>query len=123
MTSDEIYRQLIRAVIARNPRISCEPDEQIVIPGFAGLREFSRAQEKNLKAACGGAWRSYFLRSHWRMISPFSRAHQSRTAGSLVAALQKKSPADFPSGEISVADDQSLHRFVRRERNRARLGI
>jgi hypothetical protein len=87
--SDGLYRQKIRAVMDRNPRIYCKPEDQIVIPGFAGLREFSRAQEKLLKIECGGAWRSYFLRSHWRMICPFSRAHQKRTAASLVAALNQ----------------------------------
>jgi hypothetical protein len=87
--SDEIYRQLIQAVIVRHPRTPCKSGEQIVIPGFSGLREFSRTHEKLLKAACGGAWRSYFLRSHWRMITPFSRAHQSHTAKSLVAALNQ----------------------------------
>ncbi len=87
IANDEIYRQRIRAVMSRNPRIPCKPAEQIIISGYAGLREFSRTHEKLLKTECGGAWRSYFLRSHWRMIFPFSRAHQTRTAGSLVAAL------------------------------------
>ena len=86
----DLCRQLIRAVIARHPRTPCALAERIVIPGFAGLREFSRAQEKLFKTECGGAWRSYFVRSHWRMIFPFSRAHQTRTAESLVAALGKK---------------------------------
>jgi hypothetical protein len=89
VSADEVYRHRIRAVMSRNPRTTCRPEERIVIPGFAGLREFSRAHEKLLKAECGGAWRSYFLRSHWRMIFPFSRAHQARTAAALVAALQK----------------------------------
>jgi hypothetical protein len=89
VATDEIYRQQIRAVLSRNLRTPCKPEEQIVIPGFAGLREFSRTHEKLLKAGCGGAWRSYFLRSHWRMIAPFSRAHQTRTAGSLAAALKQ----------------------------------
>jgi hypothetical protein len=89
IAGDEIYRQQVRAVIVRNPRTPCKAEEQIVIPGFAGLREFSLAQEKLLKAECGGAWRSYFLRSHWRMIFPFSRAQQARTAGSLAVALKK----------------------------------
>jgi hypothetical protein len=86
---EEIYRQRVRAVIARNPRIPCAPAARITIPGFAGLREFSRAHEKLVKAECGGAWRSYFLRSHWRMITPFSRVHQARTARSLAALLQR----------------------------------
>lgn len=89
VSTAEIYRQRIRAVMSRNPRIPCRTEEQIVIPGFAGLREFSRAQERLLKTECGGAWRSYFLRSHWRMILPFSRAHQTRTAGTLAAALKQ----------------------------------
>lgn len=89
VAGDEIYRRLIRKVVSRNPRISCEPENQIVIPGFASLREFSAAREDLLKAGCGGAWRSYFLRSHWRMIFPISRRHQKRTAQNLVAAIQK----------------------------------
>jgi hypothetical protein len=89
IATDEIYRRLVCAVMARHPRKPCKPDEQIIIPGFAGLREFSRSQEKLLKIECGGAWRSYFLRSHWRIILPFSRAHQSRTAAELVATLRQ----------------------------------
>ncbi len=86
---DGIYRQLVRSVMARHPRMPCERGEHIVIPGFAGLREFSRAQEKLFKTECGGAWRSYFLRSHWRMAFPFTRAHQTRTAGALAEALRQ----------------------------------
>jgi len=87
IATDEIYRQKVRSVLGRHPRTPCSSKEQIIIPGFAGLRELSRAHEKLLKAECGGAWRSYFLRSHWRMAFPFTRAHQRRTAGSLAAAL------------------------------------
>src|SRR5208283_1207804 len=64
-------------------------ENQIVVPGFANLRAFSAAREKLLKAECGGAWRSYVLRSHWRMVFPISRAHQARTAASLTAALRR----------------------------------
>lgn len=85
--SGEACRRLMRAVMARSVRIRCQPHERIVIPGFPGLREFSRTHEKLIKAECGGAWRSYFLRSHWRMIFPFSRAHQTRTAEALITAL------------------------------------
>lgn len=88
-TTEPRYRQLVRAVMACNLRRYSQPDVQIVIPGFAGLREFSQAHEKLLKTECGGAWRSYFLRSHWRIICPFSRAHQTRTAASLLATLKQ----------------------------------
>jgi len=106
VASDEIYRQLIRKVVLRNPRVSCDLENKIVIPGFASLREFSAAREKMLKAECGGAWRSYFLRSHWRMVFPISRGHQKRSADNLFAAVQKNfSPiihlVKFPSLTIN----------------------
>jgi len=106
IADDEIYYQLIRQVISRNPRTPCEQENQIVIPGIASLREFSSAREQLLKAGCGGAWRSYFLRSHWRMVFPISRGHQNCTAGNLFAAIQKNfSPiihlVKFPSLTIN----------------------
>jgi hypothetical protein len=88
IATNDAYQKLVLAVMARNPRTPCNPEDQIIFPGYTGLRDFSRAQEKLLKTICGGAWRSYFLRSHWRMIFPFSRAHQARTALALAAALK-----------------------------------
>ncbi len=82
-------RQRVRRVMARSPRQECAPAGRIVFPGFAGLRDFSRAHEALLKAECGGAWRSYVLRSHWRMVFPISREHQALTAAGLIAALDR----------------------------------
>ena len=106
VAEDETYRQLIDKIVSRNPRTPCETENQIVIPGFASLREFSAAREKLLKAGCGGAWRSYFLRSHWRMIFPISRRHQKCTAKNLFAAIRKNFPpiihlVKFPSLTIN----------------------
>ncbi|HEY5232659.1 MAG TPA: hypothetical protein VIK35_03895 [Verrucomicrobiae bacterium] len=106
VAGDEIYRRLIREVVSRNPRIPCGQENQIVIPGFASLREFSAARENLLKAGCGGAWRSYFLRSHWRMIFPISREHQKRAAENLFATIRKNLPpivhlVKFPSLTIN----------------------
>jgi hypothetical protein len=103
---DPACRRLIREVVARNPRRPCPPENQIVIPGYATLREFSGARAPLLKAGCGGAWRSYVLRSHWRMVFPISRAHQARTAASLFAALKQNVPpiihlVKFPSLTIN----------------------
>ncbi len=89
---DPTCRRLIREVVARNPREPCAPEKQILIPGCASLRELSAARGALLKAECGGAWRSYVLRSHWRMVFPISRAHQARTARSLDAALKQNIP-------------------------------
>ena len=87
--SDNHYRHLIRQVVSRNPRKPCPPDQCLVIPGFASLWKFSVAREQLLKFECGGAWRSYILRSHWRMVFPISRAHQARTAAALNTAIHQ----------------------------------
>jgi hypothetical protein len=82
-------RRLVREVLSRPTYApSAAP---LLIPGYANLRQFSAACERLLKAECGGAWRSYVLRSHWRMVFPISRDHQARTADSLTAAIR----ADF----------------------------
>ena len=86
---EEVYRQRIREVVSRNPRVPCAPRQAVVFPGYATLREFSQAHESLLKAECGGAWRSYVLRSHWRMILPISRSHQAQTAGRLLHEIER----------------------------------
>jgi hypothetical protein len=80
-------RKLIRAVVARSPRQPSPETRKIVVPGYDSLRAFSRAREGLLKAECGGAWQSYVLRSHWRMVFPISRPHQARMAAQVQAAL------------------------------------
>lgn len=89
VAGENTYRQLVREVLSRNPRKPSAGGREVVFPGYASLREFSRARESLLKAECGGAWRSYVLRSHWRMVFPISRAHQRRTSAGLLAALRR----------------------------------
>jgi hypothetical protein len=100
------YRRLLRQVLARSPRRSCPRGERVVIPGYAGLRSFTAAHEAMVKAAAGGAWQSYVLRSHWRMVFPISRQHQARTAEALQAALKSNDPSvvhlvNFPTLTIN----------------------
>lgn len=82
-------RRLIIAVRRRTAVRSCPQAQRVVIRGWPGLRAFSRDREPLLKAACGGAWRSYVLPSHWRMVFPISRAHQARQAAGLVKTLRE----------------------------------
>jgi len=89
----QTYRRRIREVVSRSPRRPSRETERIVIPGYDCLRSFSAAQEELLKAECGGAWQSYFVRSHWRMVFPVLRWHQERTAGRLTRALAARTPA------------------------------
>lgn len=80
------YRKLIRAIVSRSAR---EPGEnKIEIPGFEGLRQFSQTHERALKEECGGSWQSYFLRSHWRMVFPVSRANQAAQSARLLQKLK-----------------------------------
>jgi hypothetical protein len=82
------YRDRVRRVLRRSPSVPGAPADQVVFPGYAGLRDFSRDREALLKAECGGAWRSYVLRSHWRMVLPITRRHQAVTAQRLRERLR-----------------------------------
>lgn len=84
---EEDYRRRIRAVVSRSPRVPCPAEARVRFPGFTCLRSFSQSWAELLKRECGGAWQSYFQRSHWRMVLPISRQHQSRTAQGLQERL------------------------------------
>jgi hypothetical protein len=86
----ETYHELIRQVVRRKVRRQCPENERIVIPGFDGLRAFSRAHEPLLKADCGAAWESYFLRSHWRMVFPVPVGYREMMVKKLKASLPKR---------------------------------
>jgi hypothetical protein len=90
VADERTYRGLIREVVSRSPRRPGADADKLVIPGYDSLRSFSQAQAPLLKAECGGAWQSYFLRSHWRMILPMSRRHQERMARHLVEVFPKR---------------------------------
>ena len=87
------YQTLIRDIVTRNPRWPGAESERLVIPGYQGLRAFSQAQEPLLKAGCGRAWESYFLRSHWRMVFPVWGRHQKRIAEQLKQTLAERGVA------------------------------
>ena len=104
----QTYRRLIHQVVSSSPSGTPPGGERIVIPGYANLREFSRAQEELLKAECGGAWHSYFQHGHWRMIWPFTRYYQEKLAEQLRSDLeQNRAPVvhlvRFPSLTINHA--------------------
>ena len=84
------YRRIVKAVVARNPRTVSSDTSRVVVPGYDCLRAFSLAQAAVLKASCGGAWQSYVLRSHWRMILPVSRPHQQRMAEQLAGSVPRR---------------------------------
>lgn len=87
VADEETYRQLVRKVTSIRASRTLPDSEKIVIPGYADLRSFSEAHAALLKSECGGAWHSYFQHGHWRMIMPFSRHHQDKTAHELLAEV------------------------------------
>lgn len=84
------YEKIIRQIVKRNPRRPCAESDRVVVPGFDGLRSFSQAYEGLLKAGCGAAWESYFLRSHWRMIFPMMPWHRAWMIKKIVKSLPRR---------------------------------
>lgn len=81
--NDPAYRELVRQVRGRSLRTESGEANKVVIPGYADLRSFSAERAALLKVECGGAWRSYFQRGHWRVVLPFTRSGQENMARSL----------------------------------------
>jgi hypothetical protein len=92
-TNNAAYRALVRQVISRNSRKCSPPAERIIVPGYSNLREFSRDHEALLKKECGSAIWSYLQRGNWRMVMPFTRGQQQKTAGQLFQSVQQNRPA------------------------------
>lgn len=92
VASQETYRELIREVVSRDPARNVPDDARVVIPGYSNLRDFSKAWETTLKEECGGIWQSYSQRGHWRMIFPFSKGHQQKTAERLWQCVSSNRP-------------------------------
>ena len=111
--SDQRYRELVKQVLATDPRRETPLDDPAVFPGFANLQEFSAHREELLKEKTGGRWRSYLQRGNWRMITPFSPRHQQRTTESLLRSLADGHPPiihalNFP--DITVNHALLVHR-------------
>jgi hypothetical protein len=70
--SDAEYRERVREVLETNPRQAGPRSARIVIPGYSGLRSFSREHEAIIDPELGGAAASYLQRGNWRMIFPFA---------------------------------------------------
>lgn len=86
------YRDLVRQVADGDPREEASPGPAVVIPGYAGLRDFSEAEEALLKQQLGGRWRSYVQRGNWRMVFPFALRQQRATANELAADVARGHP-------------------------------
>jgi hypothetical protein len=84
------YQKIIREIVRRDVRQPCAEEQRVKVPGFDGLRAFSRAHEPLLKAHCGAPWESYFLRSHWRMIFPVPAWYRKMMVKKLKTSLPRR---------------------------------
>ncbi len=103
---EERYRELVAEVFATDARAKQPASERIVIPGYPGLRSFSRDHEMLFKEALNQRWLAYFQKGNWRMIFPFWRNQQRATAEGLVSGLGRGELAvlhavRFPNIEIN----------------------
>ena len=88
--SPEAYAERVRQVTARAPWAPAVPRaDRVVIPGYASLHEFSRAEERAVKAGLEGRLWTFIHWTNWRVIFPMPRAQQEGVARETLAELQE----------------------------------
>jgi hypothetical protein len=87
LTADA-YVERVQAIAARAPwEGPLPPDDRVVIPGYASLREFSRAQEAAVKAGLGGRFWTLVHWTNWRVTFPVTGGHQAGVAQETIREL------------------------------------
>ena len=84
-------------------------NERIVFPGYANLRQMSKARAEVFKENIGSGFITYFRPSNGRMFFQHSRRYQDRTHANLDAAL---SPGDLFVGYLSTYPKLSINHAV-----------
>lgn len=84
------YVERVRRVAAPGSwRPALPSDERVVIPGYASLREFSRAEEAAVKEGLGSRVWTLLHWTNWRVAFVVTRAHQANVAREIVAELRE----------------------------------
>ena len=72
------YVERVRRIAAYRPwHPALPPDDRVVIPGYANLREFSSAEEAAVKEGLDGRLWTWLHWTNWRVSLPVGRAHQA----------------------------------------------
>jgi hypothetical protein len=91
--SEEQYVERVRQVVSRSPWQDALPaDDHVVIPGYANLYDFSRGEERAIKAGLGGKFWTLMHWTNWRVTFQVSREHQERVAAEILAELRAGRP-------------------------------
>ena len=89
----EGYVARVRQVVSRPPwHPELPAAARVVIPGYANLREFSRAEESAVKEGLGGRFWTFVHWTNWRVTFPVSRAHQTH--------VLEETRADLDAGRL-----------------------
>lgn len=84
------YTERVRELAARPPWHSPLPGQaRVVIPGYANLREFSRAEEAAVKTGLGGPFWTWVHWTNWRVGFPVTRGQQARVAEETTHELER----------------------------------
>jgi hypothetical protein len=90
------YTERVREVSSRAPwRARLPYHERIVIPGYASLFEFSKAEEPAVKAGLGGRVWSWLHWTNWRVAFPMPRAQQAAVASETLDELRAGRPVQW----------------------------
>jgi hypothetical protein len=104
LTAEE-YTKRVRRITARAPwRAPLPPGERIVIPGYAALHDFSRVEERAVKAGLTGRFWSWIHPSNWRVVLPVPRAQQEAVARETLADLQAGRPVQWLITNLPVIE-------------------
>jgi len=83
------YVERVREIAARPVWRPAAPDgARVVIPGYAGLRAFSRAEEAAVKEGLGTRFWTLVHWTNWRVTFPVSGRHQENVAREIVDELR-----------------------------------
>ena len=84
------YVERVRHVAAEAPWHPARAlDDRVVIPGYAGLRDFSGAEEAAVKTGLGGRFWTLVRPTNWRVTFPVTPSHQETVASEIVADLDQ----------------------------------
>jgi hypothetical protein len=90
------YETLVARVVGHAPWGDPLPaDERLVIPGYASLHDFSRDEERAVKAGLGSAFWTWVHWTNWRVVFPMPGAQQERVARETLAELAAGRPVQF----------------------------
>jgi hypothetical protein len=88
--SHDEYVARVRQVTARSPwQAALPPAARVVIPGYANLRDFSRAEEAAVKRGLESRWWTWLHWTNWRVAVPVTGGHQARVRAEIVDDLRR----------------------------------